>query len=260
MWRYPCDCEVMGVCEDTTYLLAGQKRPKDHYKDPNVLLKVYKANMAGTVEAIKESCCSDVRAPACIIKKITIIKTYGDYSKHASPNYMNITSMLHFTKDKNKFLLECNVHLVKEHVAEDNRIIYDILDKICKDTEPYPNVKELKFKRDSRVAFYAIHSRWLWPNHVNTTVSEAEAAFQTSTHEREKKAWKWEKYASWYIKYHTILENLMECGYQGLDLGLKVWYLLNGIRCDKFFTAVAAVNAHKGKYEEDVDILVASIM
>ena len=33
----------------------------------------------------------------------------------------------------------------------------------------------------------------------------------------------------------------MEYGYEGLDPGLKVWYLLNGIRCDKLSTATATV-------------------
>ena len=35
--------------------------------------------------------------------------------------------------------------------------------------------------------------------------------------------------------------SLMEYGYEGLDPGLKVWYLLNGIRCDKLSTATATV-------------------
>ena len=53
-----------------------------------------------------------------------------------------------------------------------------------------------KFKRDGRGAFYAIHSRWLGPNHVNATASEAEMALQTSTYDGKKKAWNLEKYAA----------------------------------------------------------------
>ena len=49
----------------------------------------------------------------------------------------------------------------------------------------------------------------------------------------------------------------MEYGYQGLDPGSKVWYLLNGIRCDKMSKAVATVRAHPGKYEKDFDAVVA---
>ena len=44
----------MGMSEDKVHLLAGQKRLKDEYKDPDVLPKVDKTNMAGMMETIKE--------------------------------------------------------------------------------------------------------------------------------------------------------------------------------------------------------------
>ena len=47
----------------------------------------------------------------------------------------------------------------------------------------------------------------------------------------------------------------MEYGFQGLDTGLKVKYLLNGIRCDK--SAVITVRAHADKYEKDFYTVVA---
>ena len=48
----------------------------------------------------------------------------------------------------------------------------------------------------------------------------------------------------------------MECGYQDLDPGLKVQYLLNSIKCDKMSTAAAAVRAHPDKYKKDFDAVV----
>ena len=57
----------------------------------------------------------------------------------------------------------------------DNKTVYDILDQICKDTDLYPYVKKHKSKRDGRGAFYALHSRWLGPNHVKAKASEDEA-------------------------------------------------------------------------------------
>ena len=56
---------------------------------------------------------------------------------------------------------------------------------------------------------------------------------QMSTYDGEKKVWNWEKYIAWHVKYHIILGNLMEYGYQHFDPGLKVQLLLNGIKCDK---------------------------
>ena len=57
---------------------------------------------------------------------------------------------------------------------------------------------------------------------MNVTASEAEMMLQMSAYDGEKKAWNWEKYVAHHVKYHFILENLMEYGYQDLDPGLKV--------------------------------------
>ena len=48
----------------------------------------------------------------------------------------------------------------------------------------------------------------------------------------------------------------MKYGYQGLDPGSKVLYLLNGIRCDKLSTEVATVRSHPDKYEKDFNTIV----
>ena len=91
---------------------------------------------------------------------------------------MIIASILHLPQDKNKLLMEHNVHSVKEHTAEYkiyNRSVYDILDQIYKDTDLYSCFKQHKSKMNDRGAFYAIHSRWLGPNHINATASKAKA-------------------------------------------------------------------------------------
>ena len=69
-------------------------------------------------------------------------------------------------------------------------------------------------------------------------------ASQMSTFDGEKNAYNWEKYDDRHVKYHIILGNLVEYGYQGIDPGSKVQYLLNGIRCDKLSTAVTTIRAH----------------
>ena len=53
-WRYTLYWEVMGVHEDIMHLLAGQKKLKDEYKDIDMMPKINKSDMAGTMEAIKE--------------------------------------------------------------------------------------------------------------------------------------------------------------------------------------------------------------
>ena len=44
----------MGVHKETVCLLAGQKKLKDNYKDPRMLPKINKSDMAEMMEAIEE--------------------------------------------------------------------------------------------------------------------------------------------------------------------------------------------------------------
>ena len=53
-WRCTLGWEVTGENEDTLCLMTGHKKLKDKYKDPNVLPKINKSDIAGTMEAIKE--------------------------------------------------------------------------------------------------------------------------------------------------------------------------------------------------------------
>ena len=104
--------------------------------------------------------------------------------------------MLHIPPEKNKWHDEQSAHSVKEQTAEyeiNNKSVYYILDQICKDTDLYPYVKQHKSKKNGRGAFFAIHSKWIGPNHVNAAVSEAKMALQMSTYNGEKKAQNWEK-------------------------------------------------------------------
>ena len=157
-------------------------------------------------------------------KEDYIVQTYGKDPMHATPDNEMIARMLHLPPDKNKLLSENDIQRVQVHMAEceiDNRMVYDVL-QICKDIYLYSYVKQHKPKRDSRGAFYSIHSRWLGPNHVNVMASEAEMALQRSMYDRGKRAWNLEKYVACHVKYNSILGNLMEYGYQCLDPGSKV--------------------------------------
>ena len=98
-----------------------------------------------------------------------------------------IAMMLHLPTEKDKLFSEHNNHSVLVHTVEykiDNISVYNILHQIFKDTDLYPYVKQHKYKRDGREAFYAIHSMWSDLNHVNATASEAKLASQKSTYNR----------------------------------------------------------------------------
>ena len=80
-WRCTLDWEITEVDEGTVCLFAVQKKLEYEYKDPNVLLKINKSEMAGMMESIEEyprSHCCIVKAPsAYIIRKSIIVHTYG---------------------------------------------------------------------------------------------------------------------------------------------------------------------------------------
>ena len=77
-----------------------------------------------------------------------------------------------------------------------NKSVYDTLNQNCKDADLYSYVKQHKSKRDGNGAFYAIHFRWLGPNHANAAASEAKSVLQMLAYDEEKKAWNWEKYVA----------------------------------------------------------------
>ena len=52
----------------------------------------------------------------------------------------------------------------------------------------------------------------------------------------------------------------MEYGYQDLNPGLKVWYLLNKIRFDKLSTTVTTLRAHTDKYEKDFNAVITFLI
>ena len=144
--------------------------------------------MEGTMEYIKKYLRSHhgvIRASfAYVIWKTITVQTYGDYPTYITPDD-EIARMLHLPLDKNRLFSEKDARTAQAHTADckiDNQMVYDVLDQICKDTD------QRMSKRDSRGAYDAIHSRWLSPNHVNMTASEAEMALQMSTYDVEKKA------------------------------------------------------------------------
>ena len=163
---------------------------------PDVLPKVNKADMAGTMECIKEylrSHYSVIRAPfVYVIRKTTSVQFCGNLSKYSTPDNEMITRILHPPTDKNRLHNEQRAQSVKEHTSKyeiDNRSVYDILDQINKDTDLYQYIKQHKSKSDGRGSFYAIHSRFLGLNHDSATASEAKFVLQMSMYDGEKKTW-----------------------------------------------------------------------
>ena len=79
--RCTLDWEITGMDEGARFLV-GQKKLEDEYEDPDMLPKINKSDMAGTMESIKEylrSLCGVIKAPlAYVIRKTITVQTMGD--------------------------------------------------------------------------------------------------------------------------------------------------------------------------------------
>ena len=112
----------MGKNEETVHILLDQKKLKDEYKDPNMLLKINESDTARTMESIKEYLMTHhgvVKTPlAYIIRKTITVQTYGDYPTLATPDDEVIARMLHLPPDKKKLHLESHADRVQDYTTE----------------------------------------------------------------------------------------------------------------------------------------------
>ena len=53
-WRCTLDWEIMEEDEGTVCLMTGQKKLKDQYKNPSMLPKINKSDVAGMMETMEE--------------------------------------------------------------------------------------------------------------------------------------------------------------------------------------------------------------
>ena len=112
----------MEVNEDILCLMAGQKKLEDKYKDPNVMPKINKPDMEGTMKTIKEYlrlCLGVIQAPfSHVIRKTIIVQTYGNYSTCETPDSEMIARMLQLPIEKNEALIKTNAQTVQVCMAE----------------------------------------------------------------------------------------------------------------------------------------------
>ena len=71
----------------------------------------------------------------------------------------------------------------------------------------------------------------------------AEAKIRATTYTGEKHRWNFEKYMKVLVDQHTVLENLPQHGYDGVDLQTKVRHLVDGIKTDKLDSIKMAIMA-----------------
>ena len=66
-------------------------------------------------------------------------------------------------------------------------------------------------------AWNALVAHFLGPNNVDNAASKAEATLHSLTYSGETHHWTFETYVNKHMQQHTILENLVQHGYAGID-------------------------------------------
>ena len=79
-------------------------------------------------------------------------------------------------------------------------------------------------------AWNALVAHFLGPNNVDNAASKVEATLRSLTYSGETHHWTFETYVNKHMQQHTILENLVQHGYAGINPRSKVHYLCDGIK------------------------------
>jgi hypothetical protein len=107
----------------------------------------------------------------------------------------------------------------------DRAAVWEKLIEILLTNDAFMVIKGAKKTRNGRLAYQLLYAHYLGPNKVGNMAGEAENVLTSARYNGEKRQWNFKKYAL------LVLEALMAHGYVGIDPGLKVCFLLAGIRC-----------------------------
>lgn len=115
----------------------------------------------------------------------------------------------------------------------DNRAVWQIISDWCRDDPCWTYVKPFQRRRDGRGAYFGLWNHYLGPNNIDNAATTAERRLEMTSYDGEKRRWNFERFIKIHKDQHTILDNLREHGYSGIDERSKVRHLLNGVKTDK---------------------------
>jgi hypothetical protein len=113
---------------------------------------------------------------------------------------------------------------------EDKRRVWELEAALLRNKECWTHMKPFQRTRDGRGAHLALFNNFLGPNMVDNMASKAERILETTSYSGEKRRWNFEKYVSMHKEQHSILTELMDQGYAGIDDRSKVRLLNQGIK------------------------------
>ena len=139
----------------------------------------------------------------------------------------------------------------------DNVMVYQVFSKMFTDMDTFFYVKQTRGMQDGQAVFFNIHKHFLCPDHVARQAIEAEGKLQNSHYDGERKMWDWDTFVALHEEQHTIMENLTDYGYSGMENCTMVCHFLQGIKSPELEAAVNVVGAQPEKYGTDFDTVVS---
>lgn len=116
----------------------------------------------------------------------------------------------------------------------DREKVWELISDITREMDCWTYVRPAQRNRDGRLAFNNLYGHYLGVNNVDNMATQAEAKLTATTYNGEKRRWNFEKYVKLQVDQFTILEDLVQYGYAGIDERSKVRFLMNGIKTKDF--------------------------
>jgi hypothetical protein len=114
--------------------------------------------------------------------------------------------------------------------VNDRRKVWDIMSSICGKHSCFVYIKPALWTRNGREAYMLLFDHFLGTNIVGNMASAAETNLTGTLYNVEKKRFTWETYVRIHTEQHSVLNELKDYGYAGIDDLSKVRHLLKGIK------------------------------
>jgi hypothetical protein len=137
-----------------------------------------------------------------------------------------------------------NSGLFTEIYLSDRKRVWDLLSSLLGETDASAVIKPFKDKCNGRGAFLALWDHYLDPNNVDHMANKAEKSLATSRYHAKTRTFTFERLVLMHLKAHSILESLVEHGYNGIDERSKVCHLMEAIKTTKLDAAKAQIMAN----------------
>jgi hypothetical protein len=142
-----------------------------------------------------------------------------------------------------------------QHYRADNVTVYNKIVELTRDHECWTYVKDAQRTRDGRKAFFNLKTHYLGRHNIDNLATSAEKKLATTSYNGEGRNWNFEKYVTTHVAQHSILADLVQHGYSGIDARSKVRYFLDGIRTkdlDTVKTTILASNDLRNNFDESI--------